>query len=707
RVNWQPKSENIRSIAKELNLGLGSVLFLDDNPAECAEVRANCPEVLCLELPEPARVPAFLQHVWAFDLAKVTDEDAVRSRHYQDNRERAAFEAEAPTYADFIQGLNLVVDIGEVTVEQLPRLAQLTQRTNQFNFTGRIRTMGEVRALVECPEATALTVTVKDRFGNYGLVGTVIYRRCANVLQVDTFLLSCRVLGKGVEHAMLARLGLAATHHGLDTVEIPFIPTPRNLPASEFLQSVGRDFHADSADGLIYRFPADQAAAIRFDPSMRAAASAKPVSNSQAAGFANPSGKGKPASELFAWIERHASSAQAVLKAIEAEPTFAGPSCAGYVAPRTELEQRISQIWKKLLRREPIGVRDNFFQLGGDSVIAMRLFVKLENLTGKRLPLATLFEAPTIELLAKLIEDQGWEPAWQSLVAIKAGGSKPPLYCVHGVGGNIVSYMDLAKYLEPDQPLYGLQAVGLNGKRPRRNLTVEEMAAIYIQEVCAFQPRGPYLLGGTSFGGLVAYEMAQQLVKAGEEVALLALFDTYGPGYPRLLPGTTVWKARWNHLRMRFNLHWGNLMATDRRERLSYVAAKLARLKTTARRVMRTRALLLKGAFRERVNRLLRPHVIRQVSKAGHWAAGDYEPKPFNGSITLFRATEQPHGIHPDPYLGWEPLVPAIKIYNTPGHHGGIVLEPRVKILSEQLADALRHARSQALQPQNNLPRSA
>jgi surfactin synthase thioesterase subunit len=167
----------------------------------------------------------------------------------------------------------------------------------------------------------------------------------------------------------------------------------------------------------------------------------------------------------------------------------------------------------------------------------VRLFAQIEKTFGKNLPLATLFQAPNIEELANILRQKGWSVPWQTLVAIQPGGSKPPLFCIHPVGGNVLCYRDLAHYLGQEQPVYGLQAVGLDGKQaPYKR--VEDMAAHYIREIRAFQPEGSYLLAGHSAAGIVAFEIAQQLVAGGQKVAVLALLDAYSPQL--LVPRTST-----------------------------------------------------------------------------------------------------------------------------------------------------------------------
>lgn len=171
------------------------------------------------------------------------------------------------------------------------------------------------------------------------------------------------------------------------------------------------------------------------------------------------------------------------------------PDKSIYIAPRNPVEEQLSQIWQKVLGIKSIGVRDNFFDLEGKSVLAMRLFTEIEQTFGKNLPLSTLFAAPTIETLAKYCSDQGISQEWRLLVPIQAQGSKPPLYFVHGLTGRILFFRELPHYLGLDQPFYALRAKGVDGQQtPYTN--VEEMAAQYIREIRELQPRGPYLIGG-------------------------------------------------------------------------------------------------------------------------------------------------------------------------------------------------------------------
>jgi len=270
RVNWRPKSENIRSLARQLKLELNSFIFIDDDQFECAEVEANCPEVLTLQLPQDVRdVRRFLDHVWAFDHVKITDEDRQRTAFCKRDLERGQFREASLSLNQFLEGLRLEVGISNLADHQFSRAAQLTQRTNQFNVTTIRRSESKIQELCRSKQCECLAVEVRDRFGDYGLVGLIIFGISAETVVVDTFLLSCRAMGRGVEHRMLAKLGEIAKERGIDHVDIPYFPTSKNRPAFEFLNDIARGSRRVYLGGWMFRFPCEFSAALMHSPGVR------------------------------------------------------------------------------------------------------------------------------------------------------------------------------------------------------------------------------------------------------------------------------------------------------------------------------------------------------------------------------------------------------------------------------------------------------
>ena len=251
RINWQTKSENLQSLASELRLGLESLIFLDDSPMECAEVETGCPEVLVLQLPvEDDELTVFLSHIWAFDHLKLTDEDRQRSDFYAQNAGREQLKKESVSLDDFLATLELQVDIRPMEKSDLLRVSQLTQRTNQFNFTTLRRMEAEIERLC-ASGAECAVVRVRDRFGDYGLVGAMIFATRDRMLDLDCLLLSCRALGRRVEHRMLAHLGQIARQRALERLRIRFVPTAKNQPAREFLASIGATLQVKDETGFL------------------------------------------------------------------------------------------------------------------------------------------------------------------------------------------------------------------------------------------------------------------------------------------------------------------------------------------------------------------------------------------------------------------------------------------------------------------------
>jgi thioesterase domain-containing protein len=338
--------------------------------------------------------------------------------------------------------------------------------------------------------------------------------------------------------------------------------------------------------------------------------------------------------------------------------------------PRDELERRVAELWEEVLGTRGIGISDSFFDMGGHSLLAVRLLARVRKTFQRDLPLAVLFQDPTVAGMAGFLRKNAPPPPWSSLVVLQPAGWRPPLFIA--TGGAAMLYRSIAQHLAPDQPVYGLQGEDIFGNRTDYP-GVEEIARAYIEEMRQVAPEGPYHLAGWSFGGMIAFEMACQLREMGEEVAHLGLIEAYAPGYPRFpaLPGRLLW-------------HAGNVL----------------RMKPDARRVyLRDRfkgaaSMLRRNLFyvaRKSVRRLDTPLPtgLRNSVWTADLQAADYQPRVYTGRIDLFRAEVQPEGCKTDPYLGWGSLAERIQVWECPGRHGNIGLEPNVAHLAQAIRQAL------------------
>lgn len=339
-----------------------------------------------------------------------------------------------------------------------------------------------------------------------------------------------------------------------------------------------------------------------------------------------------------------------------------------FVAPREPVEARLKEIWEQILDVRPVGITDDFFNLGGDSLAASELFTDIEAIYGKQFPASALLEHSTIEQVATLIMKTDGEHS--SLVPIQTAGTCPPFFCVHGIGGDVISFRSLSNFLGGDQPLYGLRA----GAGGANRTSVEEIAAYYIVEMQHLQPQGPYHLGGYSFGGTIAFEMARQLVAKGKTVGLLAMFDTYGPGYPKLLA-----------VNERAAIHWKAILRAEPSKKLSYLRERIA---VNATRIKKSARRLSKRAG-SHANRNISPKTdnLEATHQRALW---DYVPKPYDGRLDLFRAIDQKAIWEPDPLLGWTGFaVGGIRVHDIPGDHISIMMEPNVCVLADSLRQCL------------------
>jgi thioesterase domain-containing protein/acyl carrier protein len=352
-------------------------------------------------------------------------------------------------------------------------------------------------------------------------------------------------------------------------------------------------------------------------------------------------------------------------------------------ASRDSLDLQLVKLWEKVLNVRPVGLRDNFFDLGGNSLVAVRLFSEMRKLFGRSFPLSVLFQAPTVEKLADIIRKEGWSSHWTSLVPIQPGGSKPPFFCVHGGGGNVLIYRELARYLGADYPFYGLQARGLDGKSDYLT-TTEAMAESYLREMRQLQPEGPYYLGGFCMGGQVAVEIAQRLVRDGQQVNLLFVIDTHN--FNGIPPQFTL-KEKVGNLGQKIKFHSSNVFQLSLKSQITYLTEKS------------------KIAFRREIERLriqivhlfkLNPHrdvvlgtqeeFIEDINDRAFLA---YKPVIYPGKMTICKPRRN-YAFLRDPFNGWGGIAAGgLEIIELPSDPGGIFLEPYVQTLAQKLKEQI------------------
>jgi len=355
--------------------------------------------------------------------------------------------------------------------------------------------------------------------------------------------------------------------------------------------------------------------------------------------------------------------------------------------PEGDFERSMAQLWKRTLNIEDVPANRSFFDLGGHSLQALKLFSQIDKQFGQRLPLSTLFESPTVEQLAKIIQKSkpekkaSSEPRYtkqtNNLAALKKAGTRTPLFCIHGGDGGSLIYRKLAEELPDDRPFYALEAPSLSGIGEVAP-TIEETAADYLAQIRSVQPKGPYLISGYCFGGVVAYEIAQQIKEGNEEVSLLCLFDTDNPAVaPHYLS-----------LAERAARNWNEDASQSWAGRVGKLSGRLSeglvnKLKSTTEKA----AASVATSTGLDVNSKLQTVIIREAHDK---SMKEYTPKDYRGDVVLFTAEDQGDGVEYPPHLGWEGSIKGqLDLITIPGQHLTIFEEPHVKDFAAALKSVL------------------
>ncbi|MFC4306455.1 HAD-IIIC family phosphatase, partial [Cohnella boryungensis] len=440
RINWQAKSDNLRELAEELNLGLDSLIFVDDNAAECMEVMSRLPEVLTLRLPEE-ETTEFLSHVWAWDRLRVTEEDRKRASSYTAERQRKeAAVRPGESLEDYLRGLRMKVSFRPLSFEETERAAQLSARTNQFNLNGVRRSAADIRSGLSRASERHWIVEAADRFGDYGRIGYVSGSVRDETLVIDTFLLSCRVLGRGVEHAVCAGLTQYARKCGCKALRARFRRTAKNRPFEQFLDQVGwltaeaasdreeidcilavdriseAPAHILFYDGEPYEseeaseLTAASAEAARAERLPSASLAASGVRASDRSGWLLPNEREEELRHRAYLLPLRYSEASGIAAMERVRTSGEGlqvRSAPPYAPPVGETERAVAELWEKLLGGGPYGRDDHFFDAGGDSLQAASLVSLFVRTFGVRVTLVDLFDQPRLKQMASLADGQG------------------------------------------------------------------------------------------------------------------------------------------------------------------------------------------------------------------------------------------------------------------------------------------------------------
>ena len=344
-----------------------------------------------------------------------------------------------------------------------------------------------------------------------------------------------------------------------------------------------------------------------------------------------------------------------------------------YVAPRTETEKAVADIWQSVLKLDRVGIEDNFFDIGGHSLIAVQIMTRIEKKIGKKIPIAKLFQYPTVSSLSGFITKEEKENIkWKSIVPIKKTGNKMPFYIVHGAGLNVLTFNDLAARFSPDQPVFGLQGFGLDGEEIVIE-SISDIAKKYFDELIKHNPDGPFALGGYSIGGFIALEIARQLEQSGREVKLLAIFDTDADNCREMEPWYVIIPKVIKRYLPRFMGGTKSLL-----EQVNYV------YKERKLKVNKTLGLHVQGETDAYY--VLLDHLTKKYFDALH----HHKIEPVNFDIHLFKADFNDHYNNDDIYLGWPKYTrKEVKRYLVPGNHLTMMVPPNVDELGRAVQKVL------------------
>jgi len=331
--------------------------------------------------------------------------------------------------------------------------------------------------------------------------------------------------------------------------------------------------------------------------------------------------------------------------------------------PQSRQEKLVAAVWEKVLQRKSLHLESDFFDLGGHSLAALEVLVLLENETGIKLPVNSIFRFPNLRAFVGLLDPkQQGEAAWKSLVSIKPSGKKIPLFLIHGAGANVTSFFGLAKHFSEEQPVYGIQSKGLDGKEEPLH-TIEEMASFYLEEIRKVCPKGPFHVGGQSFGAYVAFEMAKQMKSKGQSIGKVFLFDVTAYQSETIMTGWEKVKLKLNH-------------QIEKR----VVDVKLAVHHPDSFRRMKESSFTRKKGFVQRWFGLDKDknasslfNIIEKIRNINHQAMDNYVLSRFDGEIILIKAKIKTFLVEENQFYGWKPYAGLVIPIGVEGDHNSMI----------------------------------
>jgi FkbH-like protein len=653
QANWMDKATNLKAIADELSLGLESLVFLDDNPVERFQVRQALPQVAVPELPSDAALYSrTLAAAGYFESVALSEDDLRRADFYRDNARRANLQKKAVDLESYLASLEMEITFQSFDETGRPRITQLINKSNQFNLTTKRYTEAQVAAMQNDPAYFTLQVRLADVFGDNGMISVVICRRSSEeVWEIDSWIMSCRVLGRRVENMVLREILEEAKKQGIRKLTGVYARTDRNGVVVEHYPKLG--FKLVKTVNQVSSFELEVEGAFVEGAPMKL----------KYRGWGQP----EKSREATKYLPRHASAEHAPIEGQQERRN----------TPVNEVEAELVRMWEEILDRKSIGVQDNFFDLGGDSILAVRLMIDLEKKYQRRFEVSKLASHGTIEALARQLGAPNTaEEAALHLVPMRPEGARTPLFCVHCGTGHVLRYRALTSFLDPESPIYGLRAPNLleMGGMP----TVEGLAQLYLDDVRKVQPHGPYQFLGFCFGGSVAFEIARRLSEQGEPVALVALVETVNASNYRELSVAESLRHRALRQYDRVHKYGSKLLRGNWKEIYSDLRDSIS----WNRRKLQWRALTSRWPETQLSGSDNVQDTISLLSIVGE----AFNPKPYPGKICLIRAEQQVAAMKKDSTFGWQAIARGgVEVHTVMGDHFTILEKPYVSGIADVL----------------------